>query len=82
MLLNGKWITEEIKEEIKINLETNENETKWSKIYGTIARALLRGKIEVTQAYFRKQVKLKQPKLILKGARKRRKTKHKISRRK
>ena len=35
ILLNSKWITEEIKEEIKIYLETNENETKWSKIYGT-----------------------------------------------
>ena len=28
ILLNSKWITEEIKEEIKIYLETNENETK------------------------------------------------------
>ena len=28
MQLNAKWITEEIKEELKINLETNENETK------------------------------------------------------
>ena len=27
MLLNNQWITEEIKEEIKICLETNENES-------------------------------------------------------
>ena len=33
-LLNNQEITEEIKEEIKKYLETNENETQWSKIYG------------------------------------------------
>lgn len=34
MLLNKQWITEEIKEEIKKYLETNENEYMWSKMYG------------------------------------------------
>ena len=40
MLLNNRWITEEIKEEVKKKyLETNENEkkkkkTQWSKTYG------------------------------------------------
>ena len=28
MLLNNKWVTEEIKEEIKKYLETNENENR------------------------------------------------------
>ena len=33
MLLNNQWITEEIKEEIKKYLETNENKTWQSKPY-------------------------------------------------
>ena len=33
MTLNNQWITEEIKEEIKNYLETNESETGQSKTY-------------------------------------------------
>ena len=33
-LLNNQEITEEIKEEIKKYLETNDSETQWSKTYG------------------------------------------------
>ena len=35
-LLNNQQITEEIKKEIKIYIETNENETQQPKTYGTL----------------------------------------------
>ena len=35
MLLNNEWVNSEIKEEIKKFLETNENESKQFKTYGT-----------------------------------------------
>ena len=35
-LLNNQQITEEIKKEIKICIEANENETQQPKIYGTL----------------------------------------------
>lgn len=35
MLLNKKWVNDKIKEEIKKYLETNENENRDTKIYGT-----------------------------------------------
>ena len=35
MLLNNEWVINEIKEEIKNYLETNENEHTLLKIYGT-----------------------------------------------
>ena len=38
MLLNNEWVNNEIKEEIKKFLETNENETLQSKTYGTQQR--------------------------------------------
>ena len=38
MLLNQEWINNEIKEEIKKFLETNENELTQAKIYGTKQR--------------------------------------------
>ena len=34
MLLNNQWITEEIKEEIKKYLETNDNKTRRPQTYG------------------------------------------------
>ena len=36
MLLNNQQIIEEIKKEIKICIETNENETQQPKTYGTL----------------------------------------------
>ena len=39
MLLNNKWITEEIKEEIKKYLETNENENMTIQTYGMSKRS-------------------------------------------
>ena len=44
MLLNNEWVNNEIKEEIKKYLETNENEqTKIQNLWGT-GKAVLRGR--------------------------------------
>ena len=57
MLLNNQQITEEIKKEIKICIETNENEkTTTPNLWGTI-KAVLRGKFIAIQAYLKKQEK-------------------------
>ena len=50
-LLNNQEITEEIKEEIKKYLETNDNENK---TYG-MQQAVLRGKFIAVQSYLKKQ---------------------------
>ena len=56
-LLNNQQITEEIKKEIKICIETNENEnTTTQNLWDTI-KAVLRGKFRAIQAYFKKQEK-------------------------
>ena len=55
MLLNNQWITEEIKEEIKKYLETNENERTMIQNIWDAAKAVLRGKFTVRQSYLRKQ---------------------------
>ena len=57
-LLNNQQITEEIKKEIKICIETNENENKTTtqNLWDTI-KAVLRGKFIAIQAYFKKQEK-------------------------
>jgi len=34
MLLNSEWVNQEIKEEIEKYMETDENETQWSKTSG------------------------------------------------
>ena len=57
MLLNNQCITEEIKENIKKHLETNENENTTIQNLWDAAKAVLRGKFIVLQAYFRKQEK-------------------------
>ena len=44
MLLYNQWITEEIKEEIKKYLETNENESMMIQNLRVAAKAVLRGK--------------------------------------
>ena len=54
MLLNNQRITEEIKEEIKKYLETNENENTMIQNLWNEAKAVLRGKFIAIQAYFRK----------------------------
>ena len=55
MLLNNKWVKNEIKEEIKKFLETNENEhTTVQNLWDTV-KAVLRGKFIAIQAYLRKR---------------------------
>ena len=56
-LLNNQQITEEIKKEIKICIETNENEnTTTPNLWDTI-KAVLRGKFIALQACLKKQEK-------------------------
>ena len=56
-LLNNQQITEEIKKEIKISIETNENEnTTTQNLWDTI-KAVLREKFIAIQAYLKKQEK-------------------------
>ena len=54
-LLNNKEITEEIKEEIKKYLETNDNENMMTKNLWDAAKAVLRGKFIAIQSNLRKQ---------------------------
>uniref|UniRef100_A0A3Q2LEY5 RNA-directed DNA polymerase n=1 Tax=Equus caballus TaxID=9796 RepID=A0A3Q2LEY5_HORSE len=56
-LLNKQWIIEEIKEEIKFYLETNENENTTYQIIWDAAKAVLRGKFIAIQAHLTKQEK-------------------------
>ena len=53
MLLNKQQITEEI----KICIETNENENTTTQNLRDTVKAVLRGKFIATQAYLKKQVK-------------------------
>ena len=56
-LLNNQQITEEIKKEIKICIEMNENEnTTTQNLWDTI-KAVLRGKFIAIQTYLKKQEK-------------------------
>ena len=72
-LLNNQEITEEIKEEIKNYLETNDNENTTIQHLWDAAKAVLRGKFIAIQAYLKKQEKSnKQSNFTLKGTRERR----------
>ena len=57
MLLNSQQIMEEIKKEIKICIETNENENTITQNVWDSVKAVLRGKFIATQAYLKKQDK-------------------------
>ena len=57
MLLNNQWITEEIKEEIKKYLESNDNKDSTLQNLWDAAKAVLRGKFIAIQAHLRKQEK-------------------------
>ena len=50
MLLNNQEITEEIKEEIKKYIETNDNENMTTQSLGDAAKAVLRGKFITIQS--------------------------------
>ena len=57
MLLNNQQITEEIKNEIKICIETNENENTTTQNLWDSVKAVLRGRFKAIQAYLKKQEK-------------------------
>ena len=57
MLVNNQEITEEIKEEIKKYLETNDNENMMIQNLWDAAKAVLRGKFIAIQAYLKKKEK-------------------------
>ena len=56
-LLNNQLITEEIKKEIKIWIERNENENTTTQNLWDTVKAVLRGRIIAIQAYLKKQEK-------------------------
>ena len=56
-LLNNQQITEEIKKEIKICIEMNENENTTTQNLRDSVKAVLRGKFTEIQAYLKKQKK-------------------------
>ena len=64
MLLNNQQIIEEIKKEIKICIETNENENTTLNLWDCV-KALLRGRFIAIQAYLKKQGKNQINKLTL-----------------
>ena len=55
--MNNQQITEEIKKEIKICVETNENEDKTTQTLWDTVKAVLREKFIAIQAYLKKQEK-------------------------
>ena len=55
MPLNNQEITEEIKEEIKIYLEINNNENTMAQNLWDAAKGILRGKFIAIQSYLKKQ---------------------------
>ena len=57
MRLNNQQITEEIKKEIKIYKEMNENENTTNQNLWDTVRAELRGRFIAVQAYLKKQEK-------------------------
>ena len=83
-LLNNQEITEEIKEEIKKYLETNDNENTTTQNLWDAAKAVLRGKFIAIQAYLKKQEKsqINNLTLHLKQLEKEEQNPHKVSRRK
>ena len=84
MLLNNQEITEEIKEEIKKYLETNDNENTTIQNLWDEAKTVLRGKIIAILTYLKKQEKsqINNLTLHLKELEKEEQTKPKVSRRK
>ena len=54
MLLNNQQIMEEIKKEIKISIETNENENMTIQNLWDLVNAVLRGRFIAVQAYLKK----------------------------
>ena len=63
MLLNNEWVKNEMREEFKNFLETNESELTTTENLWDTAQAVLRGKFIAIQAYLKKIEKIsnKQP---------------------
>ena len=59
IFLNNQQITEEIKKEIKICIEMNENENTTTPNLWDSVKAVLRGRLIAIQAYLKKQEKNK-----------------------
>ena len=57
MFLSNEQVTEEIKEQIKKFLETNDNENTTTQTLWDAAKAVLRGKFIAIQSYLEKQEK-------------------------
>ena len=83
-LLNNQEITEEIKEETKKYLETNDKENMTAQHLWDAAKATLRGKFIAIKSYLKKQEKsqINSLNLHLKQLEKEEQTKPKVSRRK
>ena len=56
-LLNNQQITEEIKKEIRICIETNDNENMKTQNPWDAVKAVLRGRLIAVKAYLKKQEK-------------------------
>ena len=54
MLLNNEWMKNKIREEIKMFLETNENELTTTQNLWDTSKAVLRGKFIAIQSYLKK----------------------------
>ena len=54
MLLNNEWVKNEIREEIRKFLETNENKLRETQYLWDKAKAVLTGKFIAIQAYLKK----------------------------
>ena len=57
MLLNNQQITEEIKKEIKVCIETNENENTTTQNLWDSIKAVPRGRFIALQGYLKKNIK-------------------------
>ena len=84
MLLNNQEITDEIKEEIKKYIETNDNKNMKNQNLWDAAKAVLRGKFIAIQSHLKKQEKsqINNLTLHLKQLEKEEQRKSKFSRRK
>ena len=60
MLLNNEWVKNEIREEIKNFLQTNENELTTTQNLEDTAKTVLRGKLITIQAYLKQTENFKQ----------------------
>ena len=55
VLLKNEWVNQEIKEELKKFMETNENESTTVQNMWDTAKAVLKGKYIVIQAFLKRQ---------------------------